>query len=129
MHSQKNRTTFTFLNKIPICLVSEKIVIHDCPNDVVVEYEGIEAEASASWTPPTAELLSIDGSVNLERSVSSTGSYDPGDLFPVDSSTTTSTAVEYRFESQDMHKSCIFKVNVTKGIQQNSYSISHYNAL
>ena len=60
------------------------------------------------WTPPTAELLTINGPGQLERNMSSTGTYqEPGDPFPVGS-----TQVEYRYVSRKAEESCIFTVNV-----------------
>ena len=67
-----------------------------------------ELTTTVFWTPPTAELLTINGSMHLERGISSTGlNSEPGDIFPVGS-----TQVEYSYQSQEEKASCIFIVSV-----------------
>ena len=86
--------------------VSEKIIIHDCPDQV--EVIGNELNTTVFWTPPTAELLTVNGSKHLERSISSTGTHsEPGDLFPFGN-----TQVEYSYRHQEVKTSCIFTVTV-----------------
>ena len=89
-----------------ICTVSEKIIVNDCPDSV--EIVGNHSNVNVWWTPPTAELLTINGTTKLERNVLSSDTYkEPGDLFPVGN-----TQVEYRYESKEATASCIFTVSV-----------------
>ena len=97
---------FRFL--IQIFTVSEKIKVYNCPNDTNVEVPKGQIEVFVSWTPPTAELLTINGSEALN--FSSAGTYDePGDYFPVGS-----TKVMYLYESEEANAECSFTVNVGK---------------
>ena len=77
------------------------------------EIVGNEMEVAVFWSPPIAELLVLNGSVAIERTISSTGqNYEPGDLFPVGR-----TQVEYRYSSEEAEdESCTFIVNVGKYI-------------
>ena len=59
-----------------------------------------------AWTPPTAELLTINGSEALNFSFADNYE-EPGDYFPVGS-----TEITYRYESQEAKESCTFTVNV-----------------
>ena len=104
--SNTNHLTFYAFRTVFKFKVSEKIIIHDCPDEVeVVENE---LNTMVFWTPPTAELLTINGSIHLERRISSNGSNsDPGDNFPVGS-----TQVEYNYQYQEETASCIFTVIV-----------------
>ena len=98
---------FVFLLYIlSIWTVSEKIIIHDCPDKV--EAVGDDTNINVFWTPPTAEFRTINGTIQLERNVSSNGTYaQPGDSFPIGS-----TQVEYRYDFRKYTASCIFTVNV-----------------
>ena len=46
-----------------IYAVPGKIIIHDCPDNV--EIAGNDSNVSVWWTPPTAELLTINGRIQL----------------------------------------------------------------
>ena len=96
----------TLCQHILICTVYEHIIIHDCPDNV--EVVGNHSYVNVFWTPPTAELLNINGTMHLERAVSSSGThYESGDPFPVGN-----TQVEYRYESREAEASCTFTVSV-----------------
>ena len=89
-------------------------MIHFCPDhEVVKEIVGNETEVAVFWTPPTAELLVFNGTIDLERTNLSAGlNYEPGDFFRVGL-----TKVEYRYTSNEVDDElCDFTVNVGKCI-------------
>ena len=90
-----------FYENILMCTVSEKIIIHDCPDNVKVV--GNHLNVSVFWTPPTAELLTINGTIQLEPDSND----ENGGLFSVGT-----TQVEYRYESQEATAFCNFTVSV-----------------
>ena len=125
-----------FHDDYEICAVSEKIVIHYCPDEVVKEIAGNESEVAVFWKPPIAELLALNGSSTTEQTILPTGqtrdyepedyngsfpsgeqsilstemNYEPGDCFPVGS-----TQVEYKYRSQKADdESCKFIVKIGK---------------
>ncbi len=76
----------------------------DVPDDIPLEATG-PTGAVATWTPPTAEDL-VDGSVTP------TADHEPGDVFPVGTTTVTYTATDARGNSA----TASFTVTVTKTV-------------
>jgi gliding motility-associated-like protein len=75
-------------------------VMGSCPSDITVS-AGMLCEAAVTWTAPTA-------TDNCDASVTVTGDHNPGDVFPVGSTTVTYTAADISGNTS----SCEFRVTV-----------------
>jgi hypothetical protein len=76
-------------------------VISDCPTDITVSNDAGDCSAAVNWTVPTATDNS--GSVTL------TGNFDPGAVFPVGTTLVTYTATD----AAGNQVTCSFNVTVT----------------
>ena len=66
---------------------NEKPVFYDTPSDVSKNSETNSSTAAVTWTPPTA-------SDNANEGVTVTSSHNPGDSFPIGTTTVTYTATD-----------------------------------